>query len=286
VDFFDSVSKNLYNKQKYLILMDNRLDNTTIQYLEYRTKGVYKLKDIFRDELLYHYKPGIFSGAKVLKKIDGIIALVIYIFIGSISLLLLGEINFSQGMEFGGSSLLALFIVLFISPLGISLASTTPLEDGLKIGIRKYPLYLGYIIIFYLLLLILIIAMMFLAFIGLFLGLIIGIGLLFYILYRIFLTPGIIALSKKSIMGAISASFELTKGWKSLGFFIEALIIRGIVLLATNYILSRVTYLDISVVAFVLALSIPLFIIDSSITLLAEHYGRYTLSTKESELSS
>ena len=238
-------------------------------------KKINKVKKIFRNDVLFS-RPGLFVGTKVLKTKDGIIALIVYLFTGWLTTsLLLNFIDITKGLALGRNFLILLFISIFVSPIAMTFAYTAPLKNALILGLKKYPAYLAYNILILLITLALVGLMIGLTIIGLCLGLAIGLAILFYIIYRIFLAPGIIALGNKSPIDAIGESVELTRGWEGIWFFVGYFIVLFIVSYPDKYLMEMVFNGHFEALIIVLLLNIPLFIISVSITLLVASFKKY-----------
>ncbi len=246
-------------------------------------KKINKFKRIFYEDVAYK-STGLFDGAKVLKTVDGIIALIAYLLTIWLGLFLVGFIG--EHMALDRTFLFFILIAIFLSPIGLSFAHTSPLKKAPFIALKKYPAYLLYIIILFLLIALLLVFTIFLTFIGLFVGLVIGLALIFYTFYRIFLAPGIMAVANVSPVSAMIESIELTRRWEGIGFFLAYFII----LLIIEYIEKRVAELfmegNMGAIIAVFLLNIPLFIIAVSITLYAGSFDRYRFDAVDQEDSS
>ncbi len=257
--------------------MDNRGNEISRYSYEIRTRHLVKankLKEMFRESVMFS-RPGPFEGAKILKTKDGIIALLVYLFTSVMYSLLLLNLKITGDMNFAGDFWIYALIALFTLPLNMSFAYTAPLENSLNFALKKYISYLVYMILIFILMLMLIIIMIVLAIIGLCLGLAVGILLIFYVLYRIFLAPGLIALTNKSPLTCIMESIELTKNWEGFGFFIVYIIVMGIIQFLSKYLLSLALRGNTYTLIIMIPLNIPTFIIAVSITLFAASFRKY-----------
>jgi len=239
-----------------------------------KEKKINKIKNIFEADVLYT-RPGPFTGAKVLKTRDGIIAFLIYILTSGGILYTFISLGFFEELIYNNIFLLILMIYLLISPVGTSFAYASPLEKAISIGIRKYFHYLTYSIIIIFLMIIFILITIFLTVIGLYVGFGIGLVLMFYTFYRIFPAPGIIALTPLSSIEALAQSLELTRKWEGIGFFIVYFILSLIIVEINKRLL--IIFLEGTPLAIIpiIIFDIPLFIMCVSITLFAASFRKY-----------
>ncbi len=238
-------------------------------------KKINKIKKIFEDEVRIT-RPGPFSSIKVLKTKEGIIALLIFLITGWITTSIFsGFINLKEDIVYNKNFLIFLVLSIFISPLASAFAYTAPLENGLSLAIKKYFSYLGFNLLLLGISLFLIGLMIFLIFIGLCLGLILGLAILFYILYRIFFAPGIIALANESPIDAISSSFEITKKWEGLEFFIVYFIVAIIVDYLDKHLIGMAFEGHYEALIIIILLNLPIFILYASITLFVSSFSEY-----------
>jgi len=238
-----------------------------------KKKRINRIKNIFEVDVLYT-RPGPFMGAKVLKTRDGIMALLIYIFTAGILYTFI-SLGFFEGLTYDKIFLLIVMIYLLISPIGTSFAYASPLKKALSLGIRKYFHYLIYTIIVIFLIIIFILITIFLTVVGLYVGFGIGLVLMFYAFYRIFPTPGIIALTHLSPLNALAQSFELTRKWEGIGFFTVYFILSSIIVEINKRLL--IMFLEGTPLAIIplIIFDIPLFIMCVSITLFAASFRKY-----------
>ena len=233
-----------------------------------------KIKEIFRDDILFKIKrPGPFDGARVLKTKGGLIALIIYIFTGWITLSMVVDIG--KSVTLNENFFILILVSIFLTPLSEAFAYTSPLEDNLFLALRKYPAYLGYNILILIITMLLIGLMVVLTLIGLCLGLILGLAILFYILYRLFFAPGIIALTNQSTIAAMSESFELTKGWEGIDIFIVYFVVATSISIMDKYLIEMALGGHMEAMIIVFLLNIPIFIIAASITLFVASFKQY-----------
>jgi len=246
------------------------------------SKKFNKIKDVFKNDILYTH-PHPFIGVKVLKTKDGLVAMLIYMFTSFVSSLMFFGVNFNGGISFHENFWIYVLIGILLVPMGMSFGYTAPLKKALNIGARKYPLYLAYYLIVLLIILILLGVMVVLTLIGLCLGLAIGVIFLFYVIYRIFLTPGVIALTNQPLLDCIDQSIQLTKGWEPGGLFIVYLIVFLVIQYISDYLLPLVMEGRVDALILIIILNIPLFIIAASITLFVASFREYTTQVLEIE---